>query len=51
MFSQQQSDPPITDVVMDDVEEEESQLATTPVSHREVWALFEKVWSSVIGAR
>lgn len=51
MFSQQQSEPVITDVVMADVEEEESQLATAPVSHREVWALFDKVWSSVIEAR
>lgn len=51
MFSQQQSDPPGSDVIMNDDDDEGSLPATTPVSHQEVWALFEKVWSSVIEAR
>lgn len=36
---------------MNDDDVEDSQPATTPVSHQEVWALFEKVWSSVIEVR
>lgn len=47
----EQSHSPSSDVVMNDDTVEDSQPTTTGVSHQEVWALFEKIWSSMIEAR
>ncbi|XP_059197577.1 transcriptional protein SWT1 isoform X2 [Centropristis striata] len=45
---QLQWESPGSDVVMnDDDDEEEKQPTSAQVSHQEVWALFEKIWSNV----
>lgn len=36
---------------MNDDNDEDKQPTTTAVSPQEVWALFEKIWSSMIEAR
>ncbi|XP_054458761.1 transcriptional protein SWT1 [Anoplopoma fimbria] len=41
-----QSEPPPCDVVMND-NDEEKQPTSAQVSHQEVWALFENIWSCV----
>ncbi|XP_068446097.1 transcriptional protein SWT1 isoform X2 [Clinocottus analis] len=43
---QPQWEPPACDVVMND-NDEEKQPASAQVSHQEVWALFENIWSHV----
>lgn len=47
----EQSVSPGSDVVMNDDNDDDSQPATAGVSHQEVWALFERIWSSVMEAR
>lgn len=47
----EQSHSPSSDVVMNEDTVEDSQPTTAGVSHQEVWALFENIWSSVIEAR
>ncbi|XP_075944428.1 transcriptional protein SWT1 [Anarhichas minor] len=43
---QPQWEPPACDVVMND-NDEEKQPSSAQVSHQEVWALFENIWSHV----
>ncbi|XP_040897227.1 transcriptional protein SWT1 isoform X2 [Toxotes jaculatrix] len=43
---QSQREPPACDVVMND-DDEDKQPMSAQVSHQEVWALFENIWSSV----
>ncbi|KAI3368191.1 hypothetical protein L3Q82_007915 [Scortum barcoo] len=41
-----QGKPPACDVVMND-DDEDKQATSAQVSHQEVWALFENIWSNV----
>ncbi|XP_044218487.1 transcriptional protein SWT1 [Thunnus albacares] len=43
---QPQGESPTCDVVMND-DDEDKQLTSAQVSHQEVWALFENIWSNV----
>ncbi|XP_051232913.1 transcriptional protein SWT1 isoform X1 [Dicentrarchus labrax] len=44
---QPQGESPASDVVMNDDEDEDKQPTAAPVSHLEVWAVFENIWSNV----
>ncbi|XP_036969858.1 transcriptional protein SWT1 [Acanthopagrus latus] len=44
---QPQGEPPASDVVMNDDDDQDKQPTSAQVSHQEVWALFENIWTNV----
>lgn len=47
----EQGEYPACDVVMIDDDKEDKQSTTIQVSHQEVWAPFENMWSNVLQTR
>lgn len=46
-----QGEPPASDVVMNDDDDQDKQPTSAQVSHQEVWALFENIWTNVCQIR